>query len=434
MNEGDRSIVVFPSAIDAARAALDLHDRVASESFPPGIVVRLQAAVAVGEPSLADGVYGGAIIDQVLRLRALAGPGTTVVPEPTAELLVELVGDELSLVPLPGDSTTRGGAALFALTRPGDESRVARSATPMLASIHPHMAPQGVRAPKRSRWSIAVAAMEHPLTLGTLLFVGLTTVYALILAPEFDTGAVSSALLAISGAMLLCSLGWQYVRGSQRLRTELDDLARAEAAEEQEIVAARDRAELRLRLQRGFDALDSTSGREGSRTLQALSEEFEGVDEVLRRSGKRPARPLPAVLEHLAEEAYRNGMSALSDSLELLESSEGAGRRRLERELSDIETRLASACDADPRSRDRDEQRRFSHRRLLSRHDESRQRALELMFEAERCTSALAETRLELASVRSGDTQLDVEAVVQTLQHTICRVREVQEEFRRLSH
>ena len=56
------------------------------------------------------------------------------------------------------------------------------------------------------------------------------------------------------------------------------------------------------------------------------------------------------------------------------------------------------------------------------------------MFEAERCTAALAEARIELASVRAGDTQVDVDAVVETLQRPIRRVRDVQDELRRLGY
>ena len=70
----------------------------------------------------------------------------------------------------------------------------------------------------------------------------------------------------------------------------------------------------------------------------------------------------------------------------------------------------------------------------LARHDEARQRARDLTFEAERCTAALAEARIEVASVRAGDRQVDVDAVVETLQASIRRVRDVQDELRRLGY
>ena len=92
MNEGDRTIAVFREASSAALAALELHDRVGREAFPPSIDVRLRAAIAVGEAAVVDGVYLGAVVDFVVRLRSSAAPGSTVTSEGTAELLLGLVG------------------------------------------------------------------------------------------------------------------------------------------------------------------------------------------------------------------------------------------------------------------------------------------------------------------------------------------------------
>ena len=129
------------------------------------------------------------------------------------------------------------------------------------------------------------------------------------------------------------------------------------------------------------------------------------------------------------------GMSALSDALELLRVRRRFATSPPRRdELEDIEERLEHETYVDERTREHDEQRRASHRQLLARHDEARQRARDLFFEAERCTAALAEARIEVASVRAGDTQVDIDAVVQTLQSTIRRIRDVQDELRKLGY
>ena len=99
MNEGD-TIAAFSEVSAAALAALDLHDRVAREPFPPGIDVRLHAAIAVGEAALVDGIYTGAVVDKVLRLRSVAGPGVTITSRSTADMLVDRVGRDVSIVPL----------------------------------------------------------------------------------------------------------------------------------------------------------------------------------------------------------------------------------------------------------------------------------------------------------------------------------------------
>ena len=169
--------------------------------------------------------------------------------------------------------------------------------------------------------------------------------------------------------------------------------------------------------------------------LDGLGDEFDALAELLRRSRERPSVSMSSLLPDLTEETYRHGMSALSDALELLEFADGAQRRRLEDELAEIEDRLERDAYADDRAQAA--RRAAAARRieqLLARHDEARQRARDLMFEAERCTAALAEARIELASVRAGDTQVDVDAVVETLQETIRRVRDVQDELRRLGY
>ena len=168
--------------------------------------------------------------------------------------------------------------------------------------------------------------------------------------------------------------------------------------------------------------------------MDGLGDEFDALAELLQRTRERPSVSLSSLVPDLAEETYRHGMSALSDALELLEFADGPQRRRLEAELAEIEDRLERDTYADDRARRGRAAAADPRRSCIARHDEARQRARDLMFEAERCTAALAEARIELASVRAGDTQVDVDAVVETLQETIRRVRDVQDELRRLGY
>jgi hypothetical protein len=165
-----------------------------------------------------------------------------------------------------------------------------------------------------------------------------------------------------------------------------------------------------------------------------LSDEFEAVAEVVGRSDSGSPANLAALLPDLAQETYGHGMSALSDAVDLLEFAEGPGHRRLVSELEEVERRLAADAYPDERARSRDRERLTSHRQLLDRHGEARQRACDLLFEAERCSTALAEARIELAAARASGVHGDVDTVVQTLQATIRHVREVQDELRRLGY
>ena len=188
---------------------------------------------------------------------------------------------------------------------------------------------------------------------------------------------------------------------------------------------------LRVRLVTGFARVGSEGAREGARVLKTLAAEHDAVAELLPRVVARTPTTLPTYLPDLAEDTYVHGISALADALELLEFADGPQRQRLQDELDEVEARL-DRSHVDDRTRSRDEDRRASHRRLLARHDQARQRAHDLVFEAERCTTALAETRVELASVRADDTEIDADGVVQTLQDTIQRVRDVQDAMRML--
>jgi class 3 adenylate cyclase len=126
MNEADHTIAVFREASAAALVALDLHDRIATEQFPPGIDLRLQAAVVVGEAILTGGSYSGAVVDQLLRLRSIAEPGSTITSERTAEQLVEWVGEQMSVVPITSRrDSLPAGMAICGITRPGAEATAA---------------------------------------------------------------------------------------------------------------------------------------------------------------------------------------------------------------------------------------------------------------------------------------------------------------------
>lgn len=437
MNEGDRSITVFRQASAAALAAVRLHDRVAGEIFPPGVAMRLRAAIAVGEATLVDGVYSGAVVDHLLRLRSIAEPGMTITSEPTAELLVGLVGQEMSIVPLGKVAAPVFPIAtsLFALTRPGTESSAvfrswavtsARSAELLQApfAITPTMV--------MSRRAAAKEALEYPLTLGSLLALGLATIFRIVLADELDMIAVGGIAMSLTATASTGSFGWRYSRSVMEQLTKIADEDRARGLEIHARTLAQEQAESRRRLALGFGSVESSDGREGVRALHALAEELDAMEALVQRTSERPSASVSSLVPHLIDETYRHGMSALSNALELLESAEGPARRRLENGIVDIEARLSSDGYADERERARDQQRHDSNRQLLARQDESRQRARELLFEAERCAAAIAEARLELASVRAGDTQVDIDAVVQRLEQTIRRVREVQEEFRRI--
>jgi hypothetical protein len=437
MNEGDHTIIVFRDPSAAALAALDLHDRLHREPFPPGVDVRLQAAIAVGEASLVDGVYTGAVVDKVLRLRSTAEPGATITSESTAELLIGHVGRDVSIVPL-GKVVTAAlphGASIFGLTRPGAEHTSAiQSSTEDRPARLVSPGPTAPALPDPPGGTVILDALQHPSTLVALTVVGFALIFLLVLSPEVGMAGLSAVALGLGTVACIGCFGWHYSRGHAEQQARIDVERSQREAALRALEVARDRADTRRRLEQGFARITSDDGDEACGVLAGLGDEFDAIATLLQRSADRPSVSLSSLLPDLAEETYRHGMSALSDVLELLEFADGPQHRRLEGELAEIDDRLQRDSYTDERARSRDEQRQATHRQLLARHDESRQRAHDLIFEAERCTAALAEARIELASVRAGDTQVDVDAVVETLESSIRRVRDVQDELRRLGY
>jgi len=419
---GDSWVAMFPEPSSAALAALELRQRARWAPPSRGVELRPRAAIVVGEAISVDDHATGPLIDQVVRLRSLAERGTTITSVAAAALLVDLVGHGISLVPFVDPATSD---RLFVLGGP-DEATLPSIAVPDEPVT---FAPLTV-----SRAGALGKAVSNTTTLTFITFAAVGVIFHVVLSSvlELEWPGPIVAFVGVVGALVsffscysrdLCAQ--DEVRCAQLEREEHDRKVREEAAE---------RLRLRQRLLEGLDRLRSDEASEGAQALRGLALEFESIKALVERWTDRPPGILESLLPSLAEDAYRNGVSALSDALELFEETEGPAHERIVNQLAEIDERLGRNTYVDIRARHRDEQRRDSNLRLLARHNESRQRGCDLVFEAERCTAALTEARIELASAHAGDTEVDVDAVVRSLEQTIQRVREVQDELRRLGH
>jgi hypothetical protein len=270
-----------------------------------------------------------------------------------------------------------------------------------------------------------------------LTAVGCAWIFFIVLSAELDRRGVGALVVTLTSVGLVAVFGRSYSRNYGEAQRQLDDQRLEREAADRAADLERERAESRERLQHGFAHLGGDDGDTALRVLEDLSDEFDSIADVFRRDRDRTSVGLAAIVPDLVDETYRHGMSALSDALEFLELADGRlGRhgRNPENELHEVEARLERGEYADERSRARDEQVAAERRKRLAHRDETRHGARDLMFEAERCSTVLAGTRIELASLRAGDTQVDVDAVVESLQETIKRVREVQIELRRLGY
>ena len=138
----------------------------------------------------------------------------------------------------------------------------------------------------------------------------------------------------------------------------------------------------------------------------------------------------------LAEETYRQGLNVLTGVLELLLAVHPSDQSDLEMRISALEREIQELMENDSQAELLDIRKKtLSMQReqleLLGRQD---LRAEELLFRSNLSEAALLRTRVELAALTAGSSEIGVSAVVETLRNTIQQAKEVQEELRRLGY
>jgi class 3 adenylate cyclase len=427
----DGTLAVFREASGAARTALYFRERLLQPALSIGLDLRVRIALEVGEADVIDGVYVGRAVERVLWLRSIAAPGSIVTTQSSADVIGDTASGDVAIVPL-GAVETRDrprGIEVCALTPPGEEhtARLEVEVVDDIPIVAP-AAPVNDTAPRRLALS---EAMEHPATLTAVTVAGLALIYLLLVAPQLGGSALALVILIVSAVAAVACFAWRYSigYGEAEAQREVERLEREEAEATRRRIA--EIAQRRRELAAGMARAGSD---EGSRVLAGLTNEFEAISHSLRESGADSALSFVHILPGLAEETYMTGLSVLAQALGLLEVSESSRRRRIELELLDIKERLDDPSRTDERERARDERRKESHEQTLAALDDARNGAGDLLAEAERCENTLYRTRVELAALRAGRATVSVDSVIETLQDNIRRVREVQDELRRLQY
>jgi DNA-binding SARP family transcriptional activator len=105
--EGDSTLSVFPRAIDAVGAAIDLQETLAGEreNFPVPVAVRV--GLHTGEVEQRDRDYFGPAVNRAARIRGLAGPGEILCSRATADIVADALTDGIALTEI-GSKQLRG--------------------------------------------------------------------------------------------------------------------------------------------------------------------------------------------------------------------------------------------------------------------------------------------------------------------------------------
>lgn len=253
----------------------------------------------------------------------------------------------------------------------------------------------------------------------------------LLIWPSLRISTVALIIVTVtSGAVAAVSFIWRYfVRYNEEYATRLQEVI---ALQDLERVAREERAlaQTRNTLAEGFSDIGSAEGLEA---LDRLTNEFQQVQAVL---GRWSGASLVSIgqIPTLAQETYRQGLSLLTNVLEMSHAVHDSDQSELETRLVALEQEIQGLV------RDGSQAERFEIRRkrlasykdqlLLVRKHELHSE--ELLLRVNLSEAALNRTLIELASLKAESSEAGISSVNKSLQRTIDQAREVLEEMQGL--
>ncbi len=169
---------------------------------------------------------------------------------------------------------------------------------------------------------------------------------------------------------------------------------------------------------------------DGFKSLLQLESEFRQLKTAPAKGDNGDLRT-SAYIAALVEETYRRGLSVLDDGLSLILAIHSAGEERLEAQAHETEAEIVTLG-----AEAADQERLGLKERALAAIQErlvmlkgQRQRATELLHQAELCASALNLTRLELAGLKAEDSRARGQAAIASLRKATEESQAIQREL-----
>ena len=137
----------------------------------------------------------------------------------------------------------------------------------------------------------------------------------------------------------------------------------------------------------------------------------------------------------MAEETFLQGLGVLSDALELAKIIHPSDIDNLEKKLSAAENEIEWLCRHNVES-PLLQVKKAVFESYKERLEMVKQQALQydmLLFQCMQCEASLHKTRVELAVLKTENSDLNISSLTERLQLTIKQAKEIQEEFKRLS-
>jgi hypothetical protein len=183
-------------------------------------------------------------------------------------------------------------------------------------------------------------------------------------------------------------------------------------------------------LEAGFSQINSS---DGLSALHRLVYEYAQLQPLLNH--QRAADSIGLVhISASVEETYRAGLGLLHDLLDLMRTAHPSERRRLEDEIIELEKNIALL---------RSDKSQKGGVKLMEANMNFRLERLELMQKQQlriedllhlsgRCEASLHRTRMELAGLKTADSEMSVKETMESLRKTMDQAKEIQEELKRL--
>jgi hypothetical protein len=275
-------------------------------------------------------------------------------------------------------------------------------------------------------------AIQHPLTMLPLALSLLASMYLIFFADIFGWALGSLVLLIGAGVVTIASFFWQYFfRYNKAYGKRVKEIIEIQDQTQRE----REQAEieqLKETIQSGFSKINST---DGIKALKDLIHEYKELQHIL--SHKKETDSLSSAHIHaLSNEAYRQGLSVLSDALEIALVIHSSDEESLEAEIAKFEREIKS-LEEDRAQKAHVKIRRatiISHKERIEIIKEQELRVDKLLYQCDRCEASLHRTRLELAALKTESAETSVSAVTETLKQTISQAKDVQEELKKLGY
>jgi hypothetical protein len=275
-------------------------------------------------------------------------------------------------------------------------------------------------------------AVQHPLTMVPLASCLLASMYLIFFADIFGGALGTLVLIICAGVTTIASFIWQYFFHYKK----------AYAKRVKEIIAIQDRTQrerelaeieqLKETIQSGFSKINST---EGIKALNDLIHEYKELQHILNH--KKETDSLSAAHIHaLSNEAYRQGLSVLSDALEIAQVIHSSDEKSLEAEIAKFELEIKSLEEDETQKAQIKIKRAtiVSHKERIEKIKEQELRVDKLLYQCDRCEASLHRTRLELAALKTESAETSVSAVTETLTETINQAKDVQNELKKLGY